>query len=157
MCEIFQFLLNTVIIVTSFVWDQHRVFVIAIVTGECAILILQKLRFGVYHCYYCLLIYDDYVIILYYILNCHKTFLFYKISTLFICGIFENIFFAADKGIHNIWLLIIKNKYSYQVSVIKPSDHWNTGLYQGSDDRCEGDRNYDLNRLASAISGNTIL
>ena len=30
---------------TSFVRVQHRVFVIAIATGECAMLILQKLRF----------------------------------------------------------------------------------------------------------------
>ena len=34
LCEIVQFLLNTVIIVTSFVWGQHCVFVIAIVMGE---------------------------------------------------------------------------------------------------------------------------
>ena len=42
-------LLNTVIIVTYFVGVQHRVFVIAIIMGECAILIAQKLWFGVGH------------------------------------------------------------------------------------------------------------
>ena len=31
------------------------------------------------------------------------------------------------------------------------SKYWNTGLYQGSDDRCEGDRDSDLNLMASAI------
>ena len=30
---------------TSFVWVQHCVFMVSIVTGECAILILQKLLF----------------------------------------------------------------------------------------------------------------
>ena len=35
LCEIVQFLLNTVIIVNYFVRGQHRVFVIAIVTCEC--------------------------------------------------------------------------------------------------------------------------
>ena len=63
------FVLNTVIIVTYFVRGQHFVLVIAIVTGECAILILQKLRFVAFHCCYCLLIYDDYVILLCFILN----------------------------------------------------------------------------------------
>ena len=50
-CDIGQFLLNTVIIVTSFVLGQHHVFVIAIVTCECAILIPRKIRFGVCHRY----------------------------------------------------------------------------------------------------------
>ena len=31
------------------------------------------------------------------------------------------------------------------------------GLYQGSDDSCEGDCDLDLNRLASAILDNTLL
>ena len=42
LCQIFQFLLNTVIIMTSFVWGQHNVFVIAIVTCESAISILKN-------------------------------------------------------------------------------------------------------------------
>ena len=42
LCEIVQFLLNAVIIVTSRVWGQHRVFVIAIVTCECALSILRN-------------------------------------------------------------------------------------------------------------------
>ena len=41
------FLLNTVIIMTSFVQVQHGEFVISIITGKCAILIVLKLRF---HC-----------------------------------------------------------------------------------------------------------
>ena len=32
-----------------------------------------------------------------------------------------------------------------------------TGIYQGLDDRCEGDRESDLNHLTSAILGNTLL
>ena len=42
LCEIFLFLLNTVIIVTYFILGQNHVFVISIVTGECAMLIIQK-------------------------------------------------------------------------------------------------------------------
>ena len=55
-CEIFLFLLITFIIVTSFVWGQHCVFVIAIVMGECAILILQKITVW---CMSLLLLYID--------------------------------------------------------------------------------------------------
>ena len=44
LCDIVQFLINSVFIMTSFVQGHHRFFVIVIVTGECAILILQKLR-----------------------------------------------------------------------------------------------------------------
>ena len=46
-CDIIQFLFNTVITVTSFVWVHHCVFVISIVTCKCAISILQILWFGV--------------------------------------------------------------------------------------------------------------
>ena len=49
LCDIVQFLLNTVINVTSFVQGMHRVFVINIVTCKCAISILQILLFGVSH------------------------------------------------------------------------------------------------------------
>ena len=45
LCEIVQFLPNTVIIVTYFAQGQHRVLVITIVTGECDILIIQTLLF----------------------------------------------------------------------------------------------------------------
>ena len=45
LCEIVHFLPNTVIIVTYFAQGQHRVLVIAIVTGECNILIIQALLF----------------------------------------------------------------------------------------------------------------
>ena len=40
LCDIDQFFLNIVIIVTSFVWVKHHVFVVAIVPYECDILIL---------------------------------------------------------------------------------------------------------------------
>ena len=99
------------IIVTSFVWVQHCVFVIAIVTGECAILILWRLRFGVCHSCYCLLIYDDSIILLCFILNCHRTFLFSQISNPFIFIIFEHNIFTADKAIHNLQFFITNNKY----------------------------------------------
>ena len=127
--EIVKFLLNIVIIVTSFVRDQHHIFVIAIITGECAILILQKLRFGVSHYFYYLLIYDDSVILLCFILNYHRTFLSSQILKLFICGIFEHNFISADKAIHNLQFLITKNKYINQVSVIKSTNHRNMRLY----------------------------
>ena len=71
--------------------------------------------------------------------------------------IFENNIFSADKAIRNLQLLITNNKYINHVYVIKPSNYWNKGLYQGSDDFCEGDCDSDLNFLASAISGNTLL
>ena len=51
LCEIVKFLLVTVITVTTFVWGQPHIFVIAIVTCKCAISILQILRFGVCHRY----------------------------------------------------------------------------------------------------------
>ena len=110
-------------IVTSFVWGHHRVFVISIVTGECAISILQKSLFGVCHRFYCLLIYYDYMIVICIIINGHRTFIFSQILNLFICSLFEHIFFAADNAIHNLQFLITKNTYSNQVYVIKPSNH----------------------------------
>ena len=63
---------------------------IAIVTGECNILILRKLWFGVCHCCYCLLIYNDSVLLLCLILICHITFIFSQVSNLFIFGIFKH-------------------------------------------------------------------
>ena len=69
LCENVHFLLNTIIIVISFVLGQHRIFMVYVATGECIILILRKLQFGVFHCCYCLLIYDDYNILSCFILN----------------------------------------------------------------------------------------
>ena len=124
MCENFQILINTVIIVTSFVWFQPCLFVIATVIGDCTILILRKLWFGVCHCCCCLLIYDCFVILLCFILNFHRTFLSSQVLNLFIFGIFEHNLFASDKAIHNLQFWIINNKFIKQVSVIRPSDHW---------------------------------
>ena len=62
-----------------------------------------------------------------------------------ICFIFEHNIFTVDKAIHNVQFLITNNKYSNQVYMIKPSEHWNTGIYKGSADCCAGDRDYDLN------------
>ena len=47
----------------------------------------------------------------------------------------------------------------YNIHVISPlhSKHLTTEIYQVSADRSEGDRDYDLNCLASAILGNTLL
>ena len=44
-------LINTVIIVTYFAWDQHSVFDIVIVTCECAVSKQQTLLSFVYPCY----------------------------------------------------------------------------------------------------------
>ena len=55
--------------------------------------------------------------------------------------------FTADKAIHNFQYLKTHNKYRNQVYVIKPSYHQKTGLYQGSFNHCEVDRNSDLNCL----------
>ena len=131
LCEIVQFLLNAVIIVTSFVPVQHCVFVISIFMCECAVLIIQKLLFGVCHCCYCLLIYDYSIIVLCFIISSHRMFLFFQILNLFICDIFEPNCFASDNAIHKLQLLIINTKYSNQVLVIKHSNHWRLGLYQG--------------------------
>ena len=49
LCDIGQFLINTVIIVAPFVWVKHSFFVVSIVTCECNILILRKFLFCV--CY----------------------------------------------------------------------------------------------------------
>ena len=73
-----------------------------------------------------------------FILNCHRTLLFSQILILFICAIFEPKNLAADKEIRYLRVLIIKNCRD-QVSVTKPSNHWSTEHYQGSDDSCEGD------------------
>ena len=72
------------------------------------------------------------------------SFIFSQILNMFIFFIFEHNIFAADKAIHNFQYLITNNKYSNQVYVIKPSDYQNTGIYQGSADRCEGYRESDL-------------
>ena len=44
-------------------------------------------------------------------------------------------------------------------TIISPqqSEHWTMGLCQGLDDPCEVDRDFDLNRLASAITDNELL
>ena len=139
------------------IWVHNCVFVITIIRGEFAILIPPNLWFGVCHRCYFLLIYNDSVIISCFILNCHITYLFSQISNLFICGIFEQTSFAADKSIHNLWFSIINNKYSKQVSVITPINHWKMRLYQGSADNCEGDCDSGLNSLASLILGNKLL
>ena len=103
------------------------------------------------------ILYDYFVIYIIFYLKQSHTFLFWKIPNLFICGIFEHNLFAADKSIHNLLFLIIYNKYRNQFPFIKPTDHWKTGLYQESDNRCEGDCDSDLNSLASVILGNTLL
>ena len=131
LCDIVQFLLNTVIVVTSFVPVQHSVFGIAIVRGECTILILQKLLFCVFHCWYCPLVYDDSVIVLCIILKSHGHLFFSQIPNMLICGIFEPNCFVAEKATHNLQFLIINNRYRNQVFVIKQSNHWKTGIYQG--------------------------
>ena len=56
------FVFNTVIIVISFVRGQNCIFVIDIVTCECALFILIKVWLRVFHHCYCLLIYDKSVI-----------------------------------------------------------------------------------------------
>ena len=147
--------------------DQHCTFVITIVTGECTIMITKQLWFGVCHrCYYLLIYYDSFIVLCF-ILNLPMvqwwnrykdwSFCLSKISNMFICIIFEHKCLAADKEVHNLQFLITRNKYSNQVYVIKPSDHWKMRLYQGSAKCCEGDPHSDFNRLASAILVNTLL
>ena len=121
-CEIIHVSLNAVIIVTYFVQSRHSVYVIFIFTGKCAILILQKLWFGVCHRCCCLLIYDDSVILSCFILICHRTFLFSKIFNLFIYGIFS-IMFCIRQSNPKPSIFRSNNKYSNQVYVIKPSDY----------------------------------
>ena len=69
LCEIIQFLPNTVIVVTYFVRGHHCVFVVVIVTSGCAMLIINKFWFGVCHRFYCLFIYNYSVILLCFVLN----------------------------------------------------------------------------------------
>ena len=74
------------------------------------------------------------------------------------CVLFLNTnIFGSDKEIHNLQFLINNNKYSNQAQVIKTNDHWRTGIYKGSANRCEGDCDSDLNFMDSAILGNTLL
>ena len=65
--------------------------------------------------------------------------------------------FPADKAIHNLQFLITNNKYSNQGYVIKTINHWYTGIYQESDNRCEIYHDFDLNCLAPEILGNILL
>ena len=60
-------LLNTVIIGTYIVWVQHSVFVITIVTGECAILILQK--YGLVYVIAAIVYWSTMILLLYYVLS----------------------------------------------------------------------------------------
>ena len=128
---------------TSFVRGSNGVLSIVIVTCECAILIIRKLQLRVYHHCYCLLIYDDTVILLCFFLNwsmvqwrngwwlnCEMAKLRYRLVVLFLTNIedvhfliFKHNIFAADKEIHNFHYLVTNNNYSDQVYVIKPSDH----------------------------------
>ena len=55
--------------------------------------------------------------LLYYILNCHGTFLFSQRLNLFFCGIFEHNCVALSKEIHYFWFSIITNKCRNQESV----------------------------------------
>ena len=116
-----------------------------------------KIRFGVCHCCYCQLIYDDSVIILCIIINSHRTVLFSQIPIFFIRGIVEPNCFAVDKEIHNLQFLIINNNYSNQVSIIRRSYQWKKGIYQGLDNDCEGYHDSDLICLSLVILGNTLL
>ena len=52
--------------------------------------------------------------------------------------------FTAEKAIHHFQYLTTHKKYSNQGYGIKPRCHQNTGLYQGSADSCDVDRNSDL-------------
>ena len=117
-CEIVHFSLNAVIIVTYFVQSRHRVFMIAIVEGKCAILMQQTLQFNVCHRFYCLLIYDDSVILSCFILNCHRTFLFSQILNLFICSIFEHNFLQMTKQsiTFKFWSLTISTATKFMLS-----------------------------------------
>ena len=93
----------------------------------------KKLRFDVCNHCYCLLIYDDYVILICFILNwtmlqwwnggwwnkeydwlCFLS----QISNLFILFISEHNSFAADKETHTLQFLITNNKYSNQAYLI---------------------------------------
>ena len=69
LCEIVNFSPNKGISVTFFVRGQYCDLIIANITGECAISLLQKIRLGVYHSCYCLLMYYDSIIFFYFILK----------------------------------------------------------------------------------------
>ena len=108
----------------------------------------SKIHLSIYISWYFPLAYDDFSSLCF-ILNCHGTFLFSQILNLFICSIFENDFFSADKSIHCLLFSIINNKCKNQVTVIKQSNHWKRDKYQGLDDCCEGYLDLDLNYLDS--------
>ena len=84
-----------------------------------------------------------------FISKCHGTLLFSQISNMFICAIFEHIFFSDDKEIYYIRFSIINKRYRNQVPVVKPRYHWKTEHYKGSNDNFEGYIESDLNHLDS--------
>ena len=78
---------------------------------------------GKYICCYCVFIYDNFVIYIFYILNCQGTSMFSRILNLFSSGIHEQNVSDSDKEIHYLRLWIINNKCRNQVTVIKPRNH----------------------------------
>ena len=55
--------------------------------------------------------------------------------------------FTAVEYIYDFLKTLISNK----------EQHWKTGIYQGSENICEGDRYSDLNCMGSAILDNTLM
>ena len=123
----------------------------------CSCLYYHEIHPGRYICRYFRLTNYDYVILFIFISNCHGTFVLSQISNMFIYTIFGQNNFAADKETWHLWFSILNKKCRYQFTAITQRNHWNTEQYSGSDDRCEGDLDSNLNRLDSGHLWHEIL
>ena len=90
---------------------------------------------------YCTSTYKKYIIVSCFICNNFRTFLISQISNQVLRDIFQQ----------NIFLQRSKSNTSQKLWYTIDSKHWNTELYWGSGDCCEGDPNNNLNQLASVI------
>ena len=92
-------------------------------------------------------IYTKYVIFYVFLLIITKLCLFHKFRINFIVIFCHTKFFCSQIHILPPEKVDLQNKVNI----------WKTGIYQGSGDHFEGDRNSDLNFLDSEILGNTLM
>ena len=90
---------------------------------------------------YCIFIYNEYVILLCYVINHHNSLVITQISNQLICDILYH-GFSLQTGSSSI---ILKHKLPTQIK------HWTTRIYQGLNDCCEENCDSDLNYMSLVI------
>ena len=81
--------------------------------------------------WYCLLNYENYVILLYYILNCHGTLIFPQKFNLFICGNIITIVSHHTREFITYDFQSSTTSAETKLPLLKPHDHWKTEDYHG--------------------------